>query len=202
MAALHDADFLTVRDLKAGLPHGELVINQGVVASFKGADKHTAGIVVGDMELSLTDLPAGPGTFTVIPPAMQAADGMRVKARMSYLMAAVQSQARLEHHDEFVAAMRRWDALSPAEQAQFEAVYRAAWADGWKDEAATAAAGHPVLREPVDGEIYSALWLADVPGMPAGQLTRIDLQVEADGKTTSAREHRSGMLLLQTTDAG
>jgi len=197
MADLHNADFLTVRNLKAKLPRGEMVIERGVVATFKDSDKRTAGVVVGDIDLNLT-MPSGPGTYVALPPSANGQPAMQVKARMSYLDASLHSQVQLQHGGEFIAAMRHWNALSAAEQAQFESVYRAAWADGWLDDAATAQAGHPVLRTPVQGEVYGALWLSDVPGMPADQLTRIDLKVQADGTTTSAREHRSGLLLMQS----
>jgi hypothetical protein len=93
--------------------------------------------------------------------------------------------------------MRRWKALSPEEQAQFEAVYKAGWADGWLDTAAGAAAGHPVLREPQQGEVFSAVWVENWQNAPPGQLTRIDFRVEADGQTATAVEHASGKVLMQ-----
>jgi hypothetical protein len=207
LANLYNADFLTVRNLRTTLPHGQLTIEHGVVAAFKGEDKHTAGIVIGDMDIHLDKLPQAPGTFQLLPGALSGPDGINLKGRMSYLMAGVHSQAQLAASQsagasqEFIAALRRWKALTPAEQAQFEAVYKAAWADGWKDERASAQRGQPVLREPVAGEVFGAMWLADIPGMPKDQLTRVDIKVEADGQTTSAREHRTGQLLFQTPAA-
>lgn len=202
MALLHDADFLTVRHLKANLPHGDLIINSGVIASFKGWDKHTGGVVIGDTDVNLTKLPTGPGTFEAFPDMLEGKAAVHVKSRMSYLIAAVDSAAQMVRGSEFIAAMRRWDALSADEQAQFESIYRAAWADGWLDEAASAAAGHPVLREPVKGECFGAVWIEDWRGAPAGSLTRIDFRVEADGKTAMAKEKASGKLLMQTPYSG
>jgi hypothetical protein len=198
MALLHDADFLTVRNLKANLPHGNLVINQGVIASFKGWDKHTAGVVVGDIDVNLTKLPQGPTAYEAFPDMLDGKGEVHVKARLSYLMASVDSDAQMVHGNESIAAMRRWNALKPQEQAQFESIYRAAWANGWLDDAASAAAGHPVLREPVKGECFGAVWVENWRDAPPGQLTRIDFRVEADGKTAIAREYASGKLLMQT----
>jgi hypothetical protein len=202
MAILHDADFLTVRNLKAELPHGDLVINSGVIASFKGWDKHTGGVVIGDTDVNLTRLPTGPGTYEAFPDMLEGKAAVHVKSRMSYLIASVNSKAQMVHGKEFIAAMRRWEALSPDEQAQFESIYKAAWADGWLDEAASARTGHPVLREPVAGECFGAVWIENWRDAPAGQLTRIDFRVEADGTTAIAREKASGKLLMQSPYAG
>jgi len=198
MALLQDADFLTVRNLKAALPHGNLVINQGVIASFKGWDKHTAGVVVGDIDVNLTNLPTGPGTYEAFPDMLDGKNQVHLKAQLSYLIASVDSAAQMVHGNETIAAMRRWSALTPHEQAQFESVYRASWANGWLDDAASKTAGHPVIREPVKGECFGAVWIANWRDAPAGALTRIDFRVEADGKTAVAREFASGKLLMQT----
>jgi len=157
---------------------------------------HTAGVVIGDMDVNLTRLPKAPEAYIAFPDMVAGQNGVRFKARLSYLTASVKSAAYMVPGGA-IAAMRRWKALSPDEQAQFEAIYRAAWADGWQDTAAAAAAGHPVLREPVAGEVYSAVWLENWQGAAPGVLTRVDFRVEADGKTAIAREHDSKILLMQ-----
>jgi hypothetical protein len=119
----------------------------------------------------------------------------------SFLYASPVSQAFLKDVG-FVAALRKWDALKPAEQRQFLEVLAQAWPESWR-AATPGADGRPTLRDPVQGEVYGAAWVRDWPGAPAGSLTRIDMWVEADGKTTRAVEHDSGKLLAQYPyDAG
>ena len=55
---LHEADFITVRDLKADLPHGTLTIKKGVIASYKHQERRTAGVVIGECELDMGKLPS------------------------------------------------------------------------------------------------------------------------------------------------
>src|SRR5436190_619571 len=60
---LHAADFITVRDLKADLPHGTLTIKKGTIASFKHPERRTSGVVIGECELRMEKLPSGPDAY-------------------------------------------------------------------------------------------------------------------------------------------
>lgn len=184
---LHSADFMTVRDLTANLPHGSLTITRGVIASYKGAERHTAGIVIGDIAMVLDRLPEG--GYNAFPELGSGETAHTFNLTQSFLYASPVSQAYLKEIG-FVAALRKWDALKPAEQRQFLEVLAQAWPESWGG-----AVGAP--RDPVEQEVYGAAWVKEWPETPAGSVTRIDMWVEADGKTTRAVEHDSGKLLAQ-----
>jgi hypothetical protein len=191
---LQSADFMTVRDLTANLPHGSLTIKRGVIASYKGHDQQTAGIVIGEVEMLLDRLPVG--GYNAFPSEIFDQNGVfRATVTQSFLYASVNSEAYLKEVG-FVAALRKWDALKPAEQRQFLEVLAQAWPGIWRDQEAESKQRRPVLRNPVGGEVYGAAWVKGWPGSE-DQLTRIDMWVEADGKTTRGIEHSTGELLAQ-----
>lgn len=190
---LQSADFMTVRDLTANLPHGSLRISRGVIASYKGHDQHTAGIVIGDIEMLLDRMPEG-GYLDFPREALDANGSLRVSVSQSFLFASVSSEAYLKEVG-FVAALRKWDALKPQEQRQFLEILAQAWPGIWRDQSAESMEQRPVLRLPRGGEVYGAAWVSNWPGSEPGGLTRIDMWVEADGRTTRGIEHASGKLL-------
>jgi hypothetical protein len=192
---LHQADFLTVRNLTADLPHGTLTIKRGVIASYKGPERRTSGIVIGECDLLLTKLPVGPDTFNAFTEMFRDKEP-RITVRKSYLAASPTGAAQLKDVG-FVAALRKWEALKPAEQQEFEATLREAWSASWCDLSASAEQKCFIPRDPVEKEVFGAVWVEDFPGAGADGLTRIDFRVEADGTTTKAIAHDSGTLLMQ-----
>jgi hypothetical protein len=200
IAELQASEFLTVRDVLARVPHGDLTIESGVVGIFPEISRRLGGVVIGDISLELNTLPRTE-TFNLF----KEQDGRQVRSfdvTRAYLQASLEGGAAVEPGTGYTTQVRRWDELSNEEQALFEGMVREAMADAWivvpevsetdntaAAEAPETAALETLMRDPVEGEYFAAFWDEDEQ--------RWDYRVEADGITTTIVERSSGTVYIQ-----
>ena len=209
LAELKASEFLTVRDVLAHVPHGDLTIESGVVGIFPEISRRLGGVVLGDISLELNTLPR-----EEVYNLFKERDGRQVRTfdvSRAYLQASIEGGAAVEPGTGYTTQVRRWDELSADEQQQFEEMVTAAMDDAWvlvpeaaeivaeEERAEPAQAAEPpsagddeaiaLVRDPVEGEYFAAFWDEDN--------LRWDYRVEADGVTTTIVEHDSGTVYLQ-----
>jgi hypothetical protein len=203
LAELHNATFVTARGIKADLPHGTVMINQGVVAMFGREGAHTCGVVVGDLELQMLLKPSGPGVLNLFQETTGSPD-VTWEIEAAYLNGAASSEAALRPEG-IPLAIRKWSDLSNEERERFDSLYLQSYGDGWVEPGGMGggAMGHPgaaggaglKLRDPVGKEVFAAVWRK--PQASGEAPKRFDIRIDAD-RNVSITDFSRGMLLYQT----
>jgi hypothetical protein len=200
LADLHGATFVTTRGIKADLPHGTVLINSGIVALFGGIERRTAGIALGDLDLSLALKPTGGGVLNLFHEMNPARPDIHWKLDAAYIMAAATSEAALRPEG-IALAIRNWDQLSQAERERFEGLYLQCYGDGWVEQASSEhrppGAGAPLkLRDPVGKEVFAAVWVT--PQSADAEAQRFDIRVDEAGINRTITDFAHGTTMYQT----
>ncbi len=200
---LYDATYITMREMSAVLPHGSLYVSQGVLASFSGVDQRTAGVIVGEITLSMDKLPSGPGVLNLF--AEITPDEPAVVRRATHAFYSVAATAASQVVSGFPVAIRGWAELDPAEQEEFESIYLQAYSDGWIESGAEegmggghwGAGGQPesvggggvTPRFPVGEETFAAVWTVDG--------NRWDYRIDESGENFTVTDYYRNITFVQ-----
>lgn len=195
---LYVATYYTVEELTAQLPHGQLAVAHGVLASFVDVEARTAGVIVGDIELHLDRLPEGPSVLNLFRELGEDKYGVTRKASQAYYSVAVTADSHVEQG--YVIALRSWDELFPSEQEEFIEIYLQAVSDGWVETDAASYGAHWAgggqagdaslkLRYPVGKEIFAAVWTDDG--------NRWDYRVNADASEFTVTDYNRNITYVQ-----
>ena len=207
LAELHQAAFLDVHDMEAVIPHGSLTVADGIVASFRGVDQRTAGIMLGDIELVMSNLPEGPGALNLFAELYPDQRVVRKQADRAFYSVAFGAGSQVQP-GMYITALKTWDDLSAEEQARFESVYLQAYSDAWIEEAGHGGGGHPgggghwgaggqpetvgnqvKVRFPVGRETYAAVWTTDGD--------RWDYRIDATGRNVTVEDYYRNITYVQ-----
>jgi len=203
LTELREASYITIRDMQAVLPHGSLMINSGVVASFTGVEQRTAGVVIGDIELLIDNLPQGGDVlnlFAEIDPNQRV---VRRQSHQAFYSVAMSAASKVTSG--YPVAIRSWYELDDDEQEEFTSVYLQAYSDGWIEGDSRGShgdshwdgGGHPGgggatavrPRFPVGNETFAAVWTDDG--------TRWDYRINAAGDEVSITDYYRNIVFVQ-----
>lgn len=203
LTELYEATYLTIHEMEAVLPHGSLYVEDGVLASFTGVEQRTAGVIAGDIELTMDDLPRGQGVLNLF--AKIDPDSRVVVRQATQAFYSVAATASSEVTSGYPTAVRSWQELDDAEQEQFKSIYLQAYSDGWiEDGSSTGGGGEDSHwanggrtgtatgvrpRYPVGQETYAAVWTTDG--------NRWDYRINADASEFTVTDYYRNIVYVQ-----
>jgi len=198
---LHEADYITARDVEANVPYGTLYIDEGVIAIFPRLEDRLSGILIGRARLRLNRLPgAEPGKPQRV---------IEFKVEQAYLATSPHADLKIQPKGRALQA-RRWDDLPQDEQQRFLDLYTQALPAGWYAEGAAAGETNPAAtaRDPQAKEFFAAFWAkpprelapagADAAPTPSTPATpdRFDFRVDASGHNVTLADRTANLVLL------
>lgn len=196
---LRQADFVTVQDVRATVPYGDLRIRSGVIAMFRGLDRRMAGVLVGDAEARLNRLPQD-GALNQFAHSGSGSDALRFRVSYACLAASPRGEAAVQSEGR-VIALRRWEGLTEREREQFASIFLQVYEQGIPAK---------TLEQPTGKEFFAAFWAApqeladdaateaNIPGadMPVKEgSVRYDLRVNALGDSVSIIDYDGDVTL-------
>ncbi|MCB1186041.1 hypothetical protein KDL29_02645 [bacterium] len=191
---LMQASYISVQDVQAEVPQGDLHIEQGVVGIFPNLPRRMAGLFIGDARIELTDLDKGPASLNLFNEMEPDRRVRRIQVEKAYLSSSLAADARIIPSG-LTTQIRTWQDLDDKEQEQFREIYLQSMSDAWVDNAGISGGmGHfagggggagPTMRFPKAREFYLAMW--DDDG------TRWDYRVDASGTETTITDFTRGI---------
>src|SRR5690606_10443512 len=119
---LSEASYLSVQDVQAELPHGDLHIEQGVVGIFPNLPRRMAGLFIGDAQVELSDLDKGPASLNLFNEIHPEKRVNRIQVEKAYLSSSLTADARIIPSG-YTTEIRTWQQLDSDEQEQFREIY-------------------------------------------------------------------------------
>ncbi len=198
-ANLLEASYITVHEVSAELPHGELYIAEGIVAIFPQLHRRMGGLFIGDAEVELDGLDSGPASLNLFDEITPDRRVRHINVERAYLSSSLTSDARIIPSG-YTTLIRNWDELEASEQEDFREIYLQSMSDAWADNAGHGGGmGHfagggggsgLTMRFPKQKEFYVAIW--------DDNDTRWDYRVNATGTESTIRDYGRGIDFYRT----
>ncbi|MCB1217462.1 hypothetical protein KDL44_08710 [bacterium] len=193
-ANLEQASYLSIQDVQAELPHGDLHIEQGVVGIFPNLPRRMGGLFIGDARMDLDGLDDGPAALNLFNEITPNRRVRRIQIEKAYLSSALTADARIIPSG-LTTQIRTWQDLDRKEQEQFREIYLQSMSDAWVDNVgmgggmghfAGAGGGEGLtMRYPKAREFFMAIW--------DDAETRWDYRVDATGTEATITDYTRGI---------
>ena len=191
---LTTASYVSAVEVAADVPHGELYIEEGVVAIFTNLPLRMAGLFIGDATVDLDRLDTGPASLNLFNELDPDRRVTRFNVEKAYLNTSLLADAGIQPTGR-ATRIRTWDELDDEEQEDFRGIYLQAMSDAWVEDGGMGGGGGHyagagggeglVMRYPKSKEFYLAMWEKD------GQ--RYDYRVDVTGTESVIRDMNHGV---------